>query len=232
MLKDVLKAAALVGGLLVPGIAAAATSAVVTTDLNIRTGPGSGYQRFGTIPAGYEVTVYGCLSGYNWCDVNFGGDRGWVSGKYLAYLGERYYRRPISSVGVSIGLPIVGFEPYDYHRRYYVGRPWYRDRYLDRPRYRDDGPWDRDRDRWARERDRDRWERDRDRDRGRWERERDRRENARDRDRDRGRDVVERPRDRDRDRDRGRDRGRDRDRPVWVQPPNDRNPEPGLRGSR
>jgi uncharacterized protein YraI len=139
MFRNSLRALALAIGLLTPGVAAAAVSAVVTTDLNIRTGPGAKYQRFGTIPGGYQVTVYGCLTGYNWCDVNWAGTRGWVSGKYLAYVGRQYrpyYRRPVASIGISIGLPVIGFDPYHYHRRYYRDKPWYRDRYLDRDRRR------------------------------------------------------------------------------------------------
>lgn len=131
-MSSLIKALALAAGLMVPATALAATSAIVTTDLNVRTGPSASYQRYGTIPAGDEVTVYGCLSGYNWCDVDWAGGRGWVSGNYLAYLGQRYYREPISSVGVSIGVPVLGFDPYVYHRRHYAGRAWYRDRYLDR----------------------------------------------------------------------------------------------------
>lgn len=132
-MRYALKVFALGLGLLAPGAALAASSAVVTTDLNVRTGPGPGYQRYGTIPAGDEVTVYGCLSGYNWCDIDWRGGRGWVSGNYLLTLGREYYRRPLSSVGVYVGVPVLGFDPYDYHRRYYTGRSWYRDRYLDGP---------------------------------------------------------------------------------------------------
>lgn len=141
MFKNTLKALALAIGLLTPGVAAAAVNAVVTTDLNIRTGPSAKYQRFGTIPGGYQVTVYGCLTGYNWCDVNWAGTRGWVSGKYLAYTGtqhRQYQRRPVASIGISIGLPVIGFDPYSYHRSHYRGRDWYRDRYLDRRDHRRD----------------------------------------------------------------------------------------------
>jgi uncharacterized protein YraI len=133
-MRTPLKIITLALGLMLPGAAMAASSAVVTTDLNVRTGPGPGYQRYGTIPAGDEVTVYGCLAGYNWCDVDWRGGRGWVSGNYLLTLGRQYYRRPLSSVGVYVGVPAIGFDPYDYHRRYYTGRSWYHDRYLDGPR--------------------------------------------------------------------------------------------------
>lgn len=126
MFKNSLKMAVLAGGVLVPGIAAAAASAVVTTDLNFRTGPSTGYPAFDVIPAGDDVTVYGCLTGYVWCDIDWAGYRGWVSGDYLAYLGERYYRRPISTIGISIGLPVVV-----YNRNTYYDR-WYADDYFDR----------------------------------------------------------------------------------------------------
>lgn len=132
MLKKTLISTALACGLLAPGAAIAATTAITTTDLNIRTGPGTAYQRFDTIPSSNRVVVHGCLDGYNWCDVGWRGERGWVSGNYLAYRSERYRDRTISSVGVSIGVPVLGFEPYAYHGRYYRDRPWYRDRYLDR----------------------------------------------------------------------------------------------------
>ncbi|MGE0652730.1 MAG: SH3 domain-containing protein [Alphaproteobacteria bacterium] len=129
--------AAFAGAMLVPGMASAASPAVVTTDLNIRTGPAASYQRFGTIPGGTRVTVHGCLNGYNWCDVTWSGERGWVSGNYLAYRGDRYQGRSISNVGVSIGLPVLAFDPYRYHRSHYVGRSWYKDRYIDRDDRRD-----------------------------------------------------------------------------------------------
>lgn len=132
MFKNSLKMAALAAGVVAPSLAMAAASAVVTTDLNIRTGPSAAYQRFDTIPAGDDVTVFGCLTGYNWCDIGWNGDRGWVSGDYLAYLGERYYRRPISTIGITIGLPVLGFDPYDYHSRYYTDRDWYDGDYLGR----------------------------------------------------------------------------------------------------
>ncbi|GGE07817.1 hypothetical protein GCM10011390_28570 [Aureimonas endophytica] len=165
MFRKAVRLLALGLGLTLPaGAALAATTAVVTNDLNIRTGPSARYQRYGTIPAGDQVTVFGCLRGYNWCDVGWDGERGWVHGAYLAYVGQRYYRQPIPQIAVRIGVPVYGFDPYDYHRRYYVGRPWYHDRYLDRPRYdrpryerpdydrRDDD----DGERWRRDRDRDR----------------------------------------------------------------------------
>lgn len=155
MFKTTLKAVAVAAAMMVPTVASAATAAIVTTDLNMRTGPGTRYQAFTTIPVGGRVTVYGCATGYNWCDISWAGNRGWVSGKYLAYRegSSSYYDRPMSSVGVYVGVPVIGFDLYSYHDRYYRGRPWYRnhdrwdrDDWRDRPRRGD--RWERERDRW------------------------------------------------------------------------------------
>lgn len=118
--------------LLAPGIARAAVGAVATTNVNMRTGPSSGYQRILTVPVGAGVTIYGCTGSYSWCDASYAGQRGWIYAKYLQATGRRFgqvRRRYIPQVGVTLGLPIFGFDAYDYHRRYYRGRPWYRERY-------------------------------------------------------------------------------------------------------
>lgn len=182
MLNTTLKAALLAGAMLVPGVASAATAAIVTTDLNIRTGPGVDYQRFDTIPAGGRVTVIGCLSGYNWCDIEWAGTRGWVSGDYLAYReGGDYYDRSIASVGIAIGVPVIGFDPWIYHDRYYRDRDWYHDRYLRREVRRERRE---DRREWREERREDRreWREERREDRrdARRERREDRRDARRD----------------------------------------------------
>jgi uncharacterized protein YraI len=182
MLKNMLKTTVLTTALLVPGVATAAVGAIVTTDLNIRTGPSTSYQRFATIPDGGRVTVHGCRQAYNWCDVSWHGDRGWVSGNYLAY---RQGRR-IPDVGFEIDLPIIDFQVGAYHDRHYRGRPWYR------------GPGRWDRGDHADNRDRGRWDRDRGRGNGR--------ANARDERRDvqeARRDVREARRDLRRERRRG-----------------------------
>jgi hypothetical protein len=89
------------------------------------------------------VTVHGCRNAYNWCDVSWRGDRGWVSGNYLAYRSDGR-RRPIPEVGFSIDLPIIGFEFGAYQDRHYRGRPWHRDHGPDRGHRGDRDRWDRD----------------------------------------------------------------------------------------
>ena len=60
------------------GVAAAATS---DADLNLRTGPTTHSRVVGVIPAGANVSVLGCNSG--WCRVNFRGEVGYASRHYL-----------------------------------------------------------------------------------------------------------------------------------------------------
>nr|WP_204347361.1 SH3 domain-containing protein [Rhizobium laguerreae] len=167
--------------MLAPAIAEAAEG-YSTANVNMRAGPSTRYPAVAVIPAGSSVEIRGCLSDVNWCDVEFYGGRGWVSGQYVqalyqqrrVYVGPQYYR--------PLGIPMIRFSVDNYWDRYYRNRDFYRER-----------------DRWSRGPDyyyRDRDNRDRDRD----NRDRDRNWRERDRDRD--------GRDRDRDRD-GRDRDRD-----------------------
>lgn len=185
MNKYMLSAAAAFCALMTaPSIADAAVRGFSTANVNMRSGPSTSYPAVTVIPYGTTVTIHGCMSTVNWCDVSFRGGRGWVSGNYV----QASYRQRRVDVGPQyyrpLGIPIVTFEIGNYWDRHYRGRDFYRDR--DR--------WDR------RDRDRDRWDR-HDRDRGR----------DRDRDRDRDRPGVDRDRDRGPDRDRNRPRVERRD---------------------
>ncbi|MBY3224050.1 SH3 domain-containing protein [Rhizobium sp. 25PS6] len=156
--------------MLAPAIAQAAEG-YSTANVNMRAGPSTRYPAVAVIPAGSSVEIRGCLSDVNWCDVEFYGGRGWVSGQYVQalyqqrriYVGPQYYR--------PLGIPVIRFSVDNYWDRYYRNRDFYRDRdrwsrgpdyyYRDRDnRDRDN----RDRDRNWRERDGDRDGRDRDRD--------------------------------------------------------------------
>jgi uncharacterized protein YraI len=194
--------------MLAPAVAQAAEG-YSTANVNMRAGPSTRYPAVAVIPAGSSVEIRGCLSDVNWCDVEFYGGRGWVSGQYVqalyqqrrVYVGPQYYR--------PLGIPMIRFSVDNYWDRYYRNRDFYRDR--DRWSrgpdyyYRDRDNRDRDRDRDNRDRDRNWRERDGDRD-GR-DRDRDwRDDNQRD---DRQRDDRQRG-ERQRDDRRGDDRRPDR----------------------
>lgn len=118
---------ALAGLLMLPALAsgaAAATAAVATGTVNLRAGPGTGYPVVTVIPAGAAIATHGCLSGYSWCDVGFGGTRGWVSSNYIQVV---YAGAPVvltAPVATAVGVAVVPFSQ-AYWNNYYVGRPWY-----------------------------------------------------------------------------------------------------------
>ncbi|WP_205665458.1 MULTISPECIES: SH3 domain-containing protein [Georhizobium] len=158
-MKTFLKAAAFVVGMLGAG-SALAQSALVTTDLNLRAGPGTGYQSVGVLPSGAVVNVAGCASGYSWCRVNYQGYDGWASSRYLAQQEGRYAGGNFSSSAASIGIPLIAGvvigsalsnNDRDYRRpgRYYDRRDWRADRRDWRREARRD--WRDDRREWRRE---------------------------------------------------------------------------------
>jgi hypothetical protein len=59
-------------------------AAVVTTNVNMRVGPGTSYAVVDVLFTGDQVAVNRCRSG--WCLVDFGRDRGWVSQTFLRQL--------------------------------------------------------------------------------------------------------------------------------------------------
>ena len=129
---------------LAPAIAHAAEG-YSTANVNMRAGPSTRYPAVAVIPNGTPLQIRGCLADTPWCDVEFYGGRGWVSGQYVQatyerrriYVGPQYYR--------PLGIPTVTFSVGPYWDRYYRNRDFYRDR--DRWRrgpdyyYRDRGPY-------------------------------------------------------------------------------------------
>ena len=113
--------------MLAPAIAQAAEG-YSTANVNMRAGPSTQYPAVAVIPAGSSVEIRGCLSDVNWCDVEFYGGRGWVSGQYVqalyqqrrVYVGPQYYR--------PLGIPMIRFSVNNYWDRYYRNRDFYRDR--------------------------------------------------------------------------------------------------------
>jgi uncharacterized protein YraI len=107
--------------------AAKAYEAVVTSSAPLEAGPSPDYPQVDELDAGAPVTVYGCVNGYEWCDVSFQGARGWFDAQYLTvpYQGQQV---PIFDYGVQIGLPVIGFSFDDYWGRYYHDRPFFGER--------------------------------------------------------------------------------------------------------
>src|ERR1700690_558517 len=104
-----------------------AQSAYTAKDVHLRAGPAVDYPVVAILAAGMQIAVEGCLSGYRWCDVVAGPDRGWV---YAANIAYPYQGAdvPVLTYGAVIGLGIVAFSVGDYWDHYYRGRPWYSQR--------------------------------------------------------------------------------------------------------
>ena len=116
-------------GLLLTLTAATAASAadipvVSTTSANLRAGPAVSYPVVARLPAGSRLVLHGCLARYDWCDVSWGGNRGWLSAGYLNAI---YRNAPVALTAIAaarLGVAIVAFDAGFWHR-HYLGRPWY-----------------------------------------------------------------------------------------------------------
>lgn len=89
--------------------AMAATSASVTTDLNVRTEPTSSSQVVTTIPANETISVEACLESRNWCEVTYGDARGYAYADYIVADLDGQSVRVRQNVGpLGVALNAVG----------------------------------------------------------------------------------------------------------------------------
>jgi uncharacterized protein YraI len=95
--------------------AAEAATGFATGSVNMRVGPGAGYAKVTTIPAGAEVEVFECAA---WCQVAFAGREGWVSARYIS---AGYDEGPAPRYASRAPMPPEGYWRY--------GEPWWDDRY-------------------------------------------------------------------------------------------------------
>ncbi len=105
-------------------LSAQAGSGYLSVNLNLRAGPSVDYPVVRFAPRGAAVNVYGCVDDYGWCDVSWGGNRGWVSGQYLDY--DYYERRvPVIDYGPRLGLGLISFSFGNYWNNHYRHQSWY-----------------------------------------------------------------------------------------------------------
>lgn len=91
-----------------PAAAASTGTARASSDIPVRSGPGSGYQTIGTLPKGVEVHLQRCTRNSNWCLVLSGNGQpaGWVRGSYLVGSGAKLEVTPYRFEGFDPLNPI------------------------------------------------------------------------------------------------------------------------------
>ena len=116
------------GALLAPSHSLAqSATATVTANLNLRAGPGTQYPAIVVLPAGTQVTLFGCLSDYSWCDGDLLGNRGWLNARYLQVFSQGRYVT-VADYARGVRFPVVAFELNGYWSSYYQNLPFYADR--------------------------------------------------------------------------------------------------------
>jgi uncharacterized protein YraI len=92
--------------------------------LLIYAGPSIEYPAVARVGRGVPVTLYGCLPAWDWCDVSWAGNRGWIPADYI----HGYYNNqnvPIVDYGVRVNLPLLIFNERSYWDTHYYDRPFY-----------------------------------------------------------------------------------------------------------
>ena len=114
---------------------AQAQLAYTSKDAHLRAGPARDYPVIAVLPAGYEVSVQGCLRDYSWCDVIAGPNRGWIYAGNIV-VDHQGTQVTVLDYGAAIGIAVIGFILFDYWFGHYHDHPFYRDRdwWAHRPR--------------------------------------------------------------------------------------------------
>lgn len=103
-LRHTLTALALGAGALVAStVAASAAPAYATSNVNVRSGPGTGYAAIDVLSRGEYVDVQYCQG--SWCFIEQAGPNGWVSSNYLSASGP-VVRPPVVRPPVVVQPPV------------------------------------------------------------------------------------------------------------------------------
>lgn len=120
----------LLGMLVLPMLAthaAQASEGKLVSAAHLLAGPGYNYPEVRRLAKGLSVDIHGCLKNWDWCDVTWRGNRGWVPA--AAVEARRNAERfPVKDYGAQMGVPEVTFQLNSYWDANYNGALWYPDR--------------------------------------------------------------------------------------------------------
>lgn len=89
--------------------ALASVGGVATTSVNMRAGPGTQYPVVNVVPHRASFPIHGCAADGSWCDIGWGGDRGWVSASYINVMYNGQPRALSASIVPTVGIATVAF---------------------------------------------------------------------------------------------------------------------------
>lgn len=90
-------------------------------------GPGQDFPGVMRLAPNLKVTIHGCIQAWAWCDVEWRGNRGWVSAAALDYRLDGSVLS-VSGYGPRVGIPQLDFNLAKYWETHYRQRPWYSER--------------------------------------------------------------------------------------------------------
>lgn len=103
---------------------AMAANGSTSQGVQMQAGPGNEYPDVMRLAPNLKVTIHACSRAWDWCDVEWRGNRGWVPAAGLDYRLEDTLL-PVSDYGPRVGLAQVEFNLPKYWDAYYRQRPWY-----------------------------------------------------------------------------------------------------------
>jgi uncharacterized protein YraI len=99
---------ALAAALTVGATAAQAASGYTINKFYLFTGPGHSFERLESVPENSRVQILGCTPNFKWCDVSWGGARGWMDANGIETY-SRGRRVIVANEGPYIRLPTITY---------------------------------------------------------------------------------------------------------------------------
>ena len=108
MQKSVALFAALFVSATLAGPALAAANGATSQSAQMHAGPGQDFPGVMRLAPNLKVTIHGCMQAWAWCDVEWRGNRGWVSAAALDYRLDGSVLS-VSGYGPRVGIPQLDF---------------------------------------------------------------------------------------------------------------------------